>query len=75
MFLLRCTFLQQAANDSCIEEELGLVGASAEDTEAELIRRICEMELLAGESESRLVLPRPSCVILWLSLPYPTLHD
>ncbi|XP_048880867.1 condensin complex subunit 1 isoform X2 [Brienomyrus brachyistius] len=41
---------KQASNDSCIEEELGLVGASAEDTEAELIRRICETELLAEEN-------------------------
>lgn len=31
-----------------MEEELGLIGASAEDTEAELIRKICETELLAG---------------------------
>ncbi|XP_051989898.1 condensin complex subunit 1-like [Xyrauchen texanus] len=35
------------ANDSCVEEELGLVGASAEDTEAEFIRKVCETELLA----------------------------
>lgn len=32
-----------------MEEELGLIGASAEDTEAELIRRICDTELLAGK--------------------------
>ncbi|KAG1939482.1 condensin complex subunit 1 [Pimephales promelas] len=38
---------KKAANDSCVEEELGLVGASAEDTEAEFIRKICETELLA----------------------------
>uniref|UniRef100_A0A7N6AGI6 Condensin complex subunit 1 n=1 Tax=Anabas testudineus TaxID=64144 RepID=A0A7N6AGI6_ANATE len=31
---------------SAMEEELGLIGASAEDTEAELIRKICETELL-----------------------------
>lgn len=31
-----------------MEEELGLIGASAEDTEAELIRKICDTELLAG---------------------------
>ncbi len=31
-----------------MEDELGLIGASAEDTEAELIRKICETELLAG---------------------------
>uniref|UniRef100_A0A671LUR3 Condensin complex subunit 1 n=1 Tax=Sinocyclocheilus anshuiensis TaxID=1608454 RepID=A0A671LUR3_9TELE len=36
------------ANDSCVEGELGLVGASAEDTEAEIIRKICETELLSG---------------------------
>ncbi|OXB60497.1 hypothetical protein ASZ78_000788, partial [Callipepla squamata] len=33
-------------NDTTIEEELGLMGASADDTEAELIRSICETELL-----------------------------
>uniref|UniRef100_A0A8C9YEG9 Condensin complex subunit 1 n=1 Tax=Sander lucioperca TaxID=283035 RepID=A0A8C9YEG9_SANLU len=38
---------KQAANESAMEEELGLIGASAEDTEAELIRKICETELLA----------------------------
>lgn len=43
-----CFFQQQAANESAMEEELGLIGASAEDTEAELIRKICETELLAG---------------------------
>lgn len=32
-----------------MEEDLGLVGASAEDTEAELIHSICETELLDGE--------------------------
>lgn len=32
-----------------MEEDLGLIGASAEDTEAELIRKICETELLAGD--------------------------
>ncbi|XP_036394012.1 condensin complex subunit 1 [Megalops cyprinoides] len=41
---------KQASNESCVEEELGLVGASAEDTEAELIRKICETELLAEEN-------------------------
>uniref|UniRef100_A0A8C4DF76 Condensin complex subunit 1 n=1 Tax=Dicentrarchus labrax TaxID=13489 RepID=A0A8C4DF76_DICLA len=38
------------ANESAMEEELGLIGASAEDTEAELIRKICETELLAEEN-------------------------
>uniref|UniRef100_UPI003AAE8938 condensin complex subunit 1 isoform X1 n=1 Tax=Centroberyx gerrardi TaxID=166262 RepID=UPI003AAE8938 len=41
---------KQAANESAVEEELGLIGASAEDTEAELIRKICETELLAEEN-------------------------
>nr|XP_057909635.1 condensin complex subunit 1 [Doryrhamphus excisus] len=44
------TKAKQTANDSTIEEDLGLVGASAEDTEAELIRKICETELLAEEN-------------------------
>lgn len=35
-----------------MEEELGLVGASADDTEAELIRSICETELLDGRCGS-----------------------
>ncbi|XP_061919776.1 condensin complex subunit 1 isoform X1 [Entelurus aequoreus] len=42
--------VKQTANDSTMEEDLGLVGASAEDTEAELIRKICETELLAEEN-------------------------
>lgn len=29
---------------------MGLVGATADDTEAELIRSICEMELLDGKN-------------------------
>uniref|UniRef100_A0A8B9SS15 Condensin complex subunit 1 n=1 Tax=Anas platyrhynchos TaxID=8839 RepID=A0A8B9SS15_ANAPL len=33
-------------NETTMEEELGLVGASADDTEAELIHSICETELL-----------------------------
>ncbi|XP_047186554.1 condensin complex subunit 1 isoform X3 [Scophthalmus maximus] len=41
---------KQTANESAMEEELGLVGASAEDTEAELIRKICETELMAEEN-------------------------
>ncbi|XP_074509405.1 condensin complex subunit 1 [Sebastes fasciatus] len=41
---------KQAANESAMEEELGLMGASAEDTEAELIRKICETELLSEEN-------------------------
>lgn len=49
-------FLQQAANESAMEEELGLIGASAEDTEAELIRKICETELLAGKKKKLVLL-------------------
>ncbi|KAL2084094.1 hypothetical protein ACEWY4_019612 [Coilia grayii] len=45
------------ASDSCVEEELGLTGASAEDTEAELIRKICETELLAEENLLCVFLP------------------
>ncbi|KAM6321256.1 condensin complex subunit 1 [Aegotheles albertisi] len=37
---------QSTGNETTMEEELGLVGASAEDTEADLIRSICETELL-----------------------------
>ncbi|XP_066508931.1 condensin complex subunit 1-like isoform X2 [Hoplias malabaricus] len=45
------------ANDSCVEEELGLTGASAEDTEAEFIRKICETELLADGNVLSVFLP------------------
>ncbi|XP_029958925.1 condensin complex subunit 1 isoform X2 [Salarias fasciatus] len=48
---------KQAANESTMEEELGLIGASAEDTEAELIRKICETELLAEENLLSAFLP------------------
>ncbi|NWH73336.1 CND1 protein, partial [Piaya cayana] len=37
---------RSTGNETTMEEELGLVGASADDTEAELIRSICETELL-----------------------------
>ncbi|XP_066469890.1 condensin complex subunit 1 [Tiliqua scincoides] len=40
---------KSTGNETTIEEDLGLVGASAEDTEAELIRTICETELLDGK--------------------------
>ncbi|XP_020511411.2 condensin complex subunit 1 [Labrus bergylta] len=48
---------KQTANESTMEEELGLIGASAEDTEAELIRKICETELLAEENQLSAFLP------------------
>ncbi|NXU65498.1 CND1 protein, partial [Horornis vulcanius] len=40
---------QSTGNEITMEEELGLVGATADDTEAELIRSICETELLDGK--------------------------
>ncbi|NWY21165.1 CND1 protein, partial [Aphelocoma coerulescens] len=40
---------QSTGNETTMEEELGLVGATADDTEAELIRSICETELLDGK--------------------------
>ncbi|XP_062369276.1 condensin complex subunit 1 [Cinclus cinclus] len=40
---------QSTGNETTLEEELGLVGATADDTEAELIRSICETELLDGK--------------------------
>nr|XP_014349218.1 PREDICTED: condensin complex subunit 1 [Latimeria chalumnae] len=36
-------------NESTMEEEMGLVGASADDSEAELIHKICNTELLDGK--------------------------
>uniref|UniRef100_A0AAY4AS43 Condensin complex subunit 1 n=1 Tax=Denticeps clupeoides TaxID=299321 RepID=A0AAY4AS43_9TELE len=47
----------ESSNDSCMEEELGLTGASAEDTEAELIRKICETELLSDDNLLRVFVP------------------
>ncbi|XP_075564505.1 condensin complex subunit 1 [Pelecanus crispus] len=41
--------VKNTGNETTMEEELGLVGASADDTEAELIRSICETELLDGK--------------------------
>lgn len=57
-------FQQQAANESAIEEDLGLIGASAEDTEAELIRKICETELLAGKWRRKTKTPNFCCPTL-----------
>uniref|UniRef100_A0A8C6Y588 Condensin complex subunit 1 n=1 Tax=Naja naja TaxID=35670 RepID=A0A8C6Y588_NAJNA len=45
----RDTKEQRTGNDTTMEEDLGLVGASAEDTEMELIHTICETELLDGK--------------------------
>uniref|UniRef100_W5MJA9 Condensin complex subunit 1 n=1 Tax=Lepisosteus oculatus TaxID=7918 RepID=W5MJA9_LEPOC len=41
---------RHSSNETTVEEEMGLTGASAEDTEAELIRKICETELLHEET-------------------------
>nr|XP_048300079.1 condensin complex subunit 1 isoform X1 [Myodes glareolus] len=39
---------KSTSSETTMEEEMGLVGATADDTEAELIRGICEKELLDG---------------------------
>ncbi|KAM4703298.1 condensin complex subunit 1 [Rhinophrynus dorsalis] len=44
-------------NDSTMEEDLGLAGASADDIEAELIRKICDTELLGGQQYLSAFLP------------------
>ncbi|XP_010989173.1 condensin complex subunit 1 isoform X2 [Camelus dromedarius] len=40
---------KHTSSEATMEEEMGLVGATADDTEAELIRSICELELLDGK--------------------------
>ncbi|XP_014916885.2 condensin complex subunit 1 [Acinonyx jubatus] len=40
---------KNTSSDTTIEEEMGLAGAAADDPEAELIRSICEKELLDGK--------------------------
>ncbi|XP_053777864.1 condensin complex subunit 1 isoform X2 [Desmodus rotundus] len=40
---------KNTSTEATMEEEMGLVGATADDTEAELIRGICEMELLGEQ--------------------------
>ncbi|XP_050189100.1 condensin complex subunit 1 isoform X2 [Myiozetetes cayanensis] len=40
---------QTTGNETTMEEELGLMAATADDTEAELICNICETELLDGK--------------------------
>ncbi|XP_075699090.1 condensin complex subunit 1 [Rhinoderma darwinii] len=44
-------------NESLEEEDLGLVGASADDAEAELIQRVCDKELLNGQQYLSAFLP------------------
>ena len=41
---------QNTSSETTMEEEMGLAGATADDTEAELIRGICEKELLDGKT-------------------------
>lgn len=50
--------LQTTSSETTMEEELGLVGATADDTETELIRSICEKELLDGKKNRSV--PSPS---------------
>ena len=50
---------QNSKSESTLEEEMGLGGATADDTEAELIRGICELELLEGEKGCWVSLPQP----------------
>ncbi|XP_032501460.1 condensin complex subunit 1 isoform X2 [Phocoena sinus] len=48
------------SSEATMEEEMGLVGATADDTEAELIRGICELELLDATRSSLQLLHLPS---------------
>ena len=40
---------RQSSVGENIEEELGLAGASADDAEAEYIRKLCEKDLVTGQ--------------------------
>ncbi|XP_073409040.1 condensin complex subunit 1 [Dendrobates tinctorius] len=44
-------------NESMEEEDMGLVGASADDAEAEIIQRVCDKELLNGQQYLSAFLP------------------
>ncbi|XP_007935285.1 condensin complex subunit 1 [Orycteropus afer afer] len=48
---------KNTSSETTMEEELGLVGATADDTEAEIIRSICEMELLDGKQVLAAIVP------------------
>ncbi|XP_006891347.1 PREDICTED: condensin complex subunit 1 [Elephantulus edwardii] len=48
---------KNTSSETTMEEELGLVGATADDPEAELIRNICEMELLNGKQTLATIIP------------------
>ncbi|KAM8924116.1 condensin complex subunit 1 isoform 2-T2 [Pelodytes ibericus] len=54
---LRCDKDKSKGNESTMEEDLGLVGASADDIEAELIKKICDTELLDGKQYLSTFLP------------------
>ncbi|XP_072035794.1 LOW QUALITY PROTEIN: condensin complex subunit 1-like [Amphiura filiformis] len=40
----------QDGDGTTMEDEMGLTGASAEDSEAEYIRKICELDIVTGEN-------------------------
>ncbi|XP_063818506.1 condensin complex subunit 1 isoform X2 [Pseudophryne corroboree] len=48
---------KKKGNESMEEEDLGLVGASADDADAELIQKICDNELLGGQQYLSAFLP------------------
>lgn len=43
-------FLLQGSQETDPDEEMGLVGAVADDTEAEYIRYVCENEILSNDN-------------------------
>ncbi|XP_059791155.1 condensin complex subunit 1 isoform X2 [Balaenoptera ricei] len=63
------------SSEATMEEEMGLVGATADDTEAELIRSICELELL--DEKSSLPIVRSNLMIATgdLAIRFPNLVD
>ncbi|XP_073645214.1 condensin complex subunit 1 isoform X2 [Tursiops truncatus] len=63
------------SSEATMEEEMGLVGATADDTEAELIRGICELELL--DEKSSLPIVRSNLMIATgdLAIRFPNLVD
>ena len=40
----------QGSQDTDLDEEMGLVGAVADDTEAEYIRYVCETEIINSDN-------------------------
>lgn len=41
--------IQEGASET-LEDEMGLTGATAEDAEAEYIKKICDHEIVTGEA-------------------------